>query len=100
MWVRSGECCRCGECCIGIPVLAADADPKDLIARKPVVPGKCPLFEWHHKPDGNKVGTCIGHLETSAPHPYYLQGCNVWPTVPHHIVNYPSCTYKFTWVDD
>jgi hypothetical protein len=90
-WIRSGECCRCGECCVGDPF--ADEDRP----REAVVQGYCPLFELHQgAPEGD--GFCIGH-EPPNQHPYYLSGCNVWPDHPDNIVNCPSCTYKFTWVD-
>lgn len=66
--------------------------------RAPPVAGMCPLFELHHgAPEGE--GFCIGH-EPPNQDPYYLAGCVVWPTSPDNIVNYPSCTYSFTWVDD
>ena len=32
-------------------------------------------------------------------HYYYMAGCNVWPTSPDNIAAYPSCTYRFSWVD-
>ena len=85
-WVRSGYCCQCGECCVGDPFGGAEGPP--------TVPGRCPLYRIL----GGK-GHCVGH-EPPNQHPYYLSGCNVWPTVPGHIADYPSCTYSFEWRDD
>ena len=76
-FVRTGECCRCGECCMtGNPFTG-----------EPNVP--CPLLKMR---DG--IATC-----TDRQHPYYLNGCNVWPTHPGHIVDKPGCSYRFTRVD-
>jgi len=91
MWKRSGYCCRCGDCCIG--------DPFNGEEGLPAIEGRCPLFRFHHTPDGNEEGLCIGH-EPPNQHPYYLNGCNVWPSDPRHIAHLPRCTYKFEWVSD
>jgi hypothetical protein len=85
-WVRSGYCCQCGECCRG-------RDPFDGELGPPPVPGFCALYRLV---DGK--GHCSGH-EPPNQHPYYLRGCNIWPTQPSHIEAYPLCTYKFEWVD-
>jgi hypothetical protein len=99
-WIRSGECCRCGQCCIGRPPWADrdDLDPGDPILRTPPVQGMCPLYELHHgAPEGD--GFCIGHNLPNQ-HGYYLSGCNVWPEHPNQIADKPGCSYKFTWQDD
>jgi hypothetical protein len=70
--------------------------------RAPPVAGYCPLFELHTG-DPNGDGFCIGHtgaVPVGQEDPYYLAGCVVWPTDPSNIVNYPNCTYTFTWIDD
>jgi len=74
VFVRTGECCRCGECCMtGNPFTG-----------EPNVP--CPLLAL--LPDGL-------HACTDRQNPYYLNGCNVWPTHPDQIADKSSCTYKF-----
>lgn len=90
-WVRSGECNRCGECCLGDPRWP-HGGPDDIMKQPPIAEGRCPAF----RTDAEGKGTCLGH----GWHPYYLSGCNVWPTVPGHIANYPSCSFTFTWVDE
>ncbi len=77
-FVRSGECCRCGECC-------KSGDPFEGEMGKPDIAGACPLLTLA---DGQ-------HVCTDRKNPYYLNGCNVWPTHPGQIANYPSCTYTF-----
>lgn len=54
------------------------------------VPGACPLL----KIDGDRFA--CGDRQ----HPYYLGGCNVWPSIPQHIGAYPSCSYVFERVDE
>jgi hypothetical protein len=91
-WRRSGECCRCGECCIGDPFDDASRP------RTAAVAGYCPLFYWR----GSGEGHCLGHSGAVPPgqeHPYYMAGCNVWPDHPDLIADKPHCTYRFTWVD-
>lgn len=51
--------------------------------------GWCPLLRFHEEEF---------HCGDRR-HPYYLSGCNVWPTHPGHIVDKPSCSYKFVRVD-
>src|SRR5262245_46671855 len=97
MWVRSGECCRCGQCCIGdpFPDKTEQGNPRlsELMRnRKPERPGLCPLL--HFQPDG--LAACVGHGSD----PYYLSGCHVWPSHPDHIKDHDKCTYKFVWKDD
>lgn len=82
-WMRSGDCCRCGECCMG--------DPSSGELGEAVVEGYCPLFRWLSA----GVGDCSDRL-----HEVYLRGCNVWPSIPQHIEDKPSCTYTFRRVGD
>jgi len=97
-WVRSGECCQCGECCRGDPFEHGEDDPRrsELMrqrsAQPPERPGACPLLTY--KSTGEAL--CLGH----GTDPYYLSGCNVWPSVPGHIADCPSCTYSFVWADE
>lgn len=69
--------------------------------RPPPVAGMCALFELHQgAPEGD--GFCTGHtgaVPAGQEDPYYLKGCNVWPSDPSNIVNYDRCTFQFTWVD-
>lgn len=97
-WIRSGECCRCGECCVGDPFVGPD-DPNrsQAMRRVPPVPGRCPLYETR---DG--LGFCIGHIGAvpkGKEDPYYMAGCISWPDHPDHIKNYSGCSYTFEWVD-
>jgi len=48
----------------------------------------CPLFRWHPE----DVGEC-----SDRSHPYYLNGCHVWPTDPGQIADKPGCSYTFRW---
>lgn len=98
-WIRTGFCCRCGDCCKGNPwedpsiVEAYGGQPEPV-----VVEGYCPLFEWHKgAPEGE--GFCVGH-EPPLQDPYYLSACEAWPTEPAQIADKPSCTYRFDWRDD
>jgi len=52
-------------------------------------PGWCPLLRMD---DG--IASCVDRQ-----HPYYLNGCNVWPTHPEQIADKPSCSYKFERID-
>lgn len=81
-WLRTGECCKCGDCCRGNPFVP-DGDPNE----------PCPLLGVVRK-DGTRL--CTGH----GVDPYYLSGCNVWPTIPEHVAKYSRCSYRFEWVDD
>lgn len=101
MWVRSGSCCRCGQCCVGTPLLwmvpPPVLSPDDPMLRDPPVQGMCPLYEVHAgAPEGE--GFCIGH-EPPNQHGYYLSGCNIWPDNPEQIADKPGCSYTFTWSD-
>lgn len=79
MWKRSGECNRCGSCCVGNAVEGVE----------PVVEGYCAYFRWI---EVGVIGECVGR-ETE----FYLRGCNVWPTHPHCISVHPKCSYSFEW---
>jgi len=98
-WVRSGYCCRCGDCCVGDPFPKGNY-PTDLWKRTPERPGACPLLHLHPgDPEGE--ASCLGHTgyaKTGEEDAYYLSGCNVWPSIPEHIQHLERCTYKFTWV--
>jgi hypothetical protein len=102
-WVRSGYCCRCGECCVGDPFANSPDDPNrsELMRRAARVQGMCPLYELHvGNPNGD--GFCAGHtgaVPAGQEDPYYLAGCNVWPQHPDNIKDKPNCTYTFAWVD-
>jgi len=77
-FVRTGECCRCGECCWGDPFVGS--------LGKPELPGGCALLTL--LPDG--LYACKDRQN-----PYYLNGCNVFPSHPGQIADKPSCSYKF-----
>ena len=78
-YVRTGECCQCGECC-------RTGDPFEGTEGEPEIAGACPLLTL--LPDGL-------HACSDRQHPYYLNGCNVWPTHPGHLEGKPSCSYHF-----
>lgn len=78
-WQRTGECNRCGDCCKGNPF--DNSDNNDVY---------CPLLQLVAG-----VFTC-----TDRQHPYYLQGCNVFPQHPSQIADKPNCSYSFEWVED
>jgi hypothetical protein len=79
---RIGVCCRCGECCrTGDPV----GDGSNVVRGEVA----CALY----REDEREEGRC-----TDRRHPYYLSGCNVWPSKPEHIADKPSCTYSFVEV--
>ncbi len=79
-WIREGECCQCGDCCRGDPFKPESS------------PGMCPLLSAT-RPNGTRH--CTGYNV----HPYYLQGCNVWPSIPAHTADLPRCTYTWRWED-
>jgi hypothetical protein len=81
-FVRTGECCQCGECCKA-------GDPFQGEMGKPEISGACPLLRLHS--DGL-------HACADRENPYYLNGCNVFPTHPGQIADKPSCSYKFEQV--
>ena len=82
-WLREGYCCKCGDCCEGNPKRGTWPDKLD---------GMCPLL-GRKREDGTRL--CIGHGK----HPYYLQGCVVWPSIPAHTLRHKRCTYSWRWVD-
>ena len=71
------------------------------MAREPEQPGRCPLLHFQiGDPSGDTA--CLGHLgftPEGKEDPYYMAGCNVWPTDPAHIADLPRCTYSFVWQD-
>lgn len=77
-FVRTGECCRCGQCCWG--------DPFGGAMGKPALTGACPLLALL---PGGRFACTDRH------NPYYLNGCNVWPTHPGQIADKPGCSYRF-----
>lgn len=81
-YLRTGECCRCGECCTG--------DPFDGSEGISVVPGTCPLY---------RIVEGRGHC-SNRKHPYYLQGCVNFPEHPSQIADKPSCSYKFELISN
>jgi len=93
-WIRSGYCCRCGQCCVGDPF--TDDGPFRR-PRAAIVEGYCPLYELK---DG--VGHCAGHIgvtKAGEENAYYMAACRTWPDHPDLIKDKPACTYRFTWVD-
>jgi len=82
-YIRTGECCRCGECC-------RTGDPFDGELGEPTIEGACPLLAFHAG-----VFAC-----SDRQHPYYLNGCNVFPTHPDHLRVHPGCSYRFAKVAD
>lgn len=84
-WVRSGECNRCGECC-------RSGDPFGGEAGTPVVEGACPFY----RVDADGLGGCADRTSGNL---YYTNGCAKWPSLPAHVVDYPSCSYVFTRVE-
>jgi hypothetical protein len=78
-FARTGECCQCGECC-------KTGDPFQGEMGKPEISGACPLLRLHS--DGL-------HICADRENPYYLNGCNVFPTHPSHLLDHPGCSYKF-----
>jgi len=57
---------------------------------EPKVKGGCALLAL--LPDGRFA--C-----TDRANPYYLSGCNVWPTHPGQIADKPGCSYTFERVN-
>jgi hypothetical protein len=99
-WVRSGYCCRCGQCCaVGGNPFPGDVEGNPrcsqlMATRQAEQPDACPLLHFHiGAPEGDT--SCVGH----GIDPYYLSGCIDWPSDPTHIQDYDRCTYMFTWVD-
>ncbi len=82
-WIREGTCCKCGDCCDGNPNPGLWEDAPD---------GMCPLLGLLQK-DGTRL--CTGHDG----HPFYLQGCNVWPSIPEHVARFSRCSYTWRWAE-
>lgn len=79
-WVREGECCRCGECCVGDPGY-------EPMPRPAAVEGMCPLY---------RIVGGVGHC-SDRKHHYYLSGCVSWPGHPDNIADKPGCSFTFRW---
>ena len=54
-----------------------------------MITGACPLLALR-----GGVYAC-----TDRRHPYYLNGCNVFPTHPGQIADKPGCSYRFERVN-
>ena len=76
-FIRSGTCCRCGECCFG--------DPFEGERGIPEIEGACFLLTF-----ANGKFSCKDRQD-----PYYLKGCNEFPSHPGQIADKPSCSYRF-----
>jgi hypothetical protein len=83
VYERTGECCRCGECC-------RTGDPFQGELGTPEISGACALLTL--LPDGL-------HACKDRKNPYYLNGCNVFPTHPGQISDKPNCSYTFVRVE-
>lgn len=82
VYLRTGYCCHCGECCqSGDPFAVAQTHP----------PSPCAKLTT----DARGAYQCAGR-DT---HVYNI-GCNVWPSTPSHLDRYPSCTYRFELVSN
>lgn len=77
--VRTGSCNRCGACCSGDGTEVADVPQTEA--------GMCSLFR--REPDGR--GACFGW----GWHPYYLNGCHVWPSKAEHVAPHVECSFRF-----
>jgi hypothetical protein len=84
MWVREGECNRCGDCCIGNPF-------PDLTDRDD---GMCPLLSLT-RTDGTRV--CTVHETDNW---YWAAACRHWPSKPEQIAHLPRCSFRFRWAGD
>jgi hypothetical protein len=80
-WVREGYCCKCGQCCRG----GVDGMPEQA-------DGACPYLKA--AVSGERLCAIHNTVDT-----YWSRGCNVWPSVPHHIKDYDRCTFTFRWVE-
>lgn len=75
IWLRTGFCQRCPPnetCCRGDPTGGTRSH--------------CALFAV----DEIGRGVC-----TDREDPYYLNGCNEFPSKPEHLIANPTCTYRF-----
>lgn len=91
-WLRIGECCHCGACCI-----SGGSDPSilnpmftDSERELRTLEGLCPLLRI----DGDGY-ICLGHGE----HEFYMNGCVNFPARPEDSVMYPDCSYSWELVN-
>lgn len=71
-FLRTGYCCRCGDCCRGNPYTGS-------------VEGHCPHYAVR-----SGLGECMDRQGA-----YYLAACKDWPSKPEHLLEHPKCTYRF-----
>ena len=99
VWVRRGECKRCGQCC-NIRLVAPEqyervqeeARASGQIPENAVLDPVC--ANYHRQPDG-RMG-CDLH-ETAA----YPAGCRAFPSNPRQwYLVMEHCGYEFVWVED
>lgn len=89
---RTGYCSRCGNCCEDIENIFSEVDGNgDPNPLTQVVPGKCAYFRWM---EGGLAG-CVGR-DTK----YYKNGCNISPSHPRQIADWPDCTFKFEVLEE
>lgn len=79
--IRSGECNRCGSCCVDDV-----RDTERATGLKQSVEGYCVYFRW----SSPGIGECVGRDSA-----YYLSGCNSWPASSKQIASHPLCSYTF-----
>lgn len=84
VWRRTGECSRCGECCLGPD--PSPANPLFDGTEERELDGRCPLL----RRDGDRYA-CAGHGR----HPFHLAGCADHPRCPDETALTPSCSYEF-----
>lgn len=95
VWVRKGDCNRCGDCCkTGDPFVGQ-------LNITPRVDGACPLFKFNS--DG--LGTCMyrtGEIisDNILIKNYTENACSKWPQAPEQIEGFSNCSYTFEWVVD
>lgn len=85
-WLRAGECTHCGACCMGGDPSILNPQFTDEQRSARTVEEHCPLLRFA---DGRSA--CTGHGR----HPFYLGGCNTFPTRPEDIADIPQCGYRF-----
>lgn len=85
-WLRSGECNRCGECCLGTDPSIKNPMFTDAERADRQFAQHCPLLRFA---DG-RYG-CAGH----GAHPFHATGCDTHPREPADLELTPSCSYTF-----
>jgi hypothetical protein len=78
-WIREGECCKCGDCCIASPY-----------PDRAAIDGMCPNLV--SGPNGTRI--CSVHNTTDE---YWSEACALWPTKPEHTAPYSRCTFTWRW---